>query len=358
MTQRHDCPRLLRGALLTASLAMPLTRCTHAASADADSAKVPEVHATIERVQAGNFTQTITATGTVLAAPGSSAALSAPSAARVSRVYVAEGDRVKIGDPLVAFDPITFDAAVTRATAALTVARHAQARAERLTTAGVAPRKELDQAEAALADAEAGLAMARREKSLTVLRAPLAGVVSAVRVIRDQSVDPTQPVVELVDPRALEVVFGIPPRTAALVATGSLVQLYSGVDAESQTMGTARVVAVGSTVDAGSRTVTVRTRLSGTTGSLRVGESVAGRIAGTTTAGVITIPSEALIPEGETFHVFVVDAKSLAHSRPVKVLAQTEKVAQISQGLAAGERIVTHGAFGVDEGVKIIEPKP
>ena len=334
-------------------LGLMLVGCSRA-SGDAEQPKVPEVHAGIETVQVANFTQIVTATGTVLAAPGASAALSAPSSARVARVFVAEGDHVKTGDPLVAFDPTTFDAAVSRASAALTAARHARERAERLTQAGVAPRKELEQTLSAQADAEAALTTAQRAQRLTVLRAPLDGVVARVRVIRDQSVDPTQSVVEVVDPRALEVVFGVPPRTAALISAGSLAQLSSGVSIENQPVGSARVVAIGSTVDSASRNVIVRARLLDPTVNLKVGESVVGRIAGASTAGVISIPTEALIPDGETFHVFVVDAKNIAHARQVTVLTQSDKVAQIGRGLVAGERVVTRGAFGVDEGVKIV----
>lgn len=346
--------RILSYRLLPPLLTLIVAGCARTAAGDADPAKVPEVHADVEVVRARNYAQIFAVTGTVAPAPGASAALSAPIASRVARVYVAEGDRVKVGDPLVAFDPTTLDADVSRAAAALSAARHARDRAQRLTEAGVAPRKELEQAMAALADAEAAVATARRAQSLAVLRAPMAGIVARVSVVRDESVDPTRSVVEVIDPRALEVVFGIPPRTAALVLPGSLVQLESGVGSDTQSLGSARVVAVGSTVDSVSRNVIVRARPLDASISLRVGESVIGRIAGASHEGVIAIPVEALIPEGESFHVFVVGADAIAHVRKVTVIAQTDKLAHIGSGLTAGERVVTRGAFGVDEGVRII----
>ena len=345
--------RVIRLSILLSS-SMLGAGCTHSAAGDDQVSKVPEVHAGIETVTVANFTQTFTVTGTVTPARGAAAALSAPTAARVSRVFVAEGERVKVGDALVSFDPTTFDADVNRATAALTAALRARERAERLTEAGVAPRKELDQALAAYADAQAALSTARRAKSLTVLRSPITGVVSRVSVVQDESVDPTKAVVEVVDPRALEVTFGVPPRDATRVLPGSLVQLERGGGADKQPLGSARIVVVGSTVDSLSRNVTVRARPLDPTVPLRVGESVLGHIAGTTTTGVIAIPVEALIPEGETFHVFVVGSDGIAHARKVRVLAQSDKLAHIAEGLAAGDRVVTHGAFGVDEDVKIV----
>lgn len=321
-------------------------------SADATTAATPpEVAASTVVVRPASFTQTITATGTVIAAPGTSASLSAPAAARVARVFVAEGDRVRAGDPLVAFDRTTFDADLARAAAAVAAARHTRDQARRLTDLGVAPRKELDQALAGLADAEASLATARRAQSLATLRAPLSGVVARVTVVRDESVDPSRTVVEVVDPARLAVVFGVPPRNAALVHPGSMVALASGAGGEP--LGTARVIAVGSTVDTLTRNVTVRARLVDRARTLRIGEAVVGRIAGPTLANVIAIPVEALVPGGERFHVFVVDAAGIAHAREVRVLAQNDRVAQIASGLQPGETVVSAGAFGVDEGARI-----
>ena len=346
-------PIRVRLAYLAPAIVLLAGGCRRAPES-AEAAAPPEVTASTIVVQPASYTQTISATGTVTPAPGTSASLSAPTAARVAQVYVAEGDRVSAGAPLVAFDRTTFDADHSRAEAAVTVARQARDRAQRLTEVGVAPRKELDQATAALADAEAALAIARRAQGLATLRAPVAGVVARVNVVRDESVDPSRTVVEVVDPAKLEIVFGVPPRSAALVRTGSLVELASGSSAGGEPLGTASVIAVGSTVDTLTRNVTVRARLVHPARALRIGEAVLGRIAGPTTVSVISIPVEALVPDGEKFHVFVVDAKGIAHAREVRVLSQDDKRVQIASGLQPGETIVSAGAFGVDEGSKIV----
>jgi hypothetical protein len=65
------------------------------------------------------------------------------------------------------------------------------------------------------------------------------------------------------------------------------------------------------------------------------------------------IPLAALVPTGEAFKVFVVDEKGIAQSRPVKIGGRTDTGAWITEGLKAGEKIVTTGAYGVDDSTKV-----
>jgi hypothetical protein len=53
--------------------------------------------------------------------------------------------------------------------------------------------------------------------------------------------------------------------------------------------------------------------------------------------------------------VFVVDEKGVAHARPVTVGAKTSRIAMISSGLSAGERVVTYGAYGVEDGAIVMQ---
>jgi hypothetical protein len=91
---------------------------------------------------------------------------------------------------------------------------------------------------------------------------------------------------------------------------------------------------------------------------LRIGESVFGRIVTGVHPGAITVPVEALVPDGEGFRVFVVDSAGIAHARPVVVGGRSEARAEILQGLAAGERVVTTGAYGVTDSAKIRIARP
>ena len=83
-----------------------------------------------------------------------------------------------------------------------------------------------------------------------------------------------------------------------------------------------------------------------------------GAIAVGSRAAAIVVPIEALVPEGETYKVFVVDANNIAHSRPVTVGGKTTSTAEITEGLKAGERIVTFGAYGMQDSAKVVPLPP
>jgi hypothetical protein len=52
--------------------------------------------------------------------------------------------------------------------------------------------------------------------------------------------------------------------------------------------------------------------------------------------------------------VFVVDTGGIAHTRAVTVGARNASLAEILEGLTAGETVVTTGAYGIEDGTKIV----
>ena len=68
----------------------------------------------------------------------------------------------------------------------------------------------------------------------------------------------------------------------------------------------------------------------------------------------MTVPVSALVPSGDRFQVFVVDSGGTAHTRAVTVGARNASLAEILEGLSAGETVVTTGAYGIEDGTKIV----
>jgi len=99
-------------------------------------------------------------------------------------------------------------------------------------------------------------------------------------------------------------------------------------------------------------------RAPSTTRPLRIGETLFARIVVGTHARALAVPLEALVPDGEGFKVFVVDSASIAHAQPVTVGARSDSTAEILTGLEAGQRVVTYGAYGVDDSVKVTTAAP
>jgi len=305
-----------------------------------------------------SFPQVVRAIGTVTARPGHFAELSAPAPTRVARIFVAPGQRVAEGDSLVEFERAPFDAAARSAETALASAERAHARAVRLAQAGILPQKDSDQAAADLAQAQVAAITARRAQQLATLRAPLAGVVTRMTAVLGAAADANQPLVEVADVAALDVVFNVSPAQAAQVHVGDSVGVTAGEGAGGEAVGQGSVTAVGAAVDSSSRAVAVRARIGRPARPLRIGESLFGRMVTAVHAGAVTVPVAALVPSGDGFQVFVVDSGGIAHVRAVTVGARSESLAEILTGLTAGETVVTTGAYGIEDGTKIVRTAP
>ncbi len=349
---------MARGCL---ALALLLAACAKKAGDEGDAGEKtppPVVAASTTKASVEPFTHTLSAIGSVVARPGRYAALSAPSATRVARVYVAEGQRVAVGTPLVRFEQVEFNAAASGAQAALTAAQMAYDRAERLSREGIVPRKDVEQAAAELGAARSAAVTARRAQQLSVLRSPLNGVVTRLSAALGASVDAGQTLVEVADPSAFDVVLSLGPTEAAEVHPGARVTLSAGERSGGESIGAGTVATVGAAVDSGSRSVSIRVTVTTPRRSLRLGESVFGEIAVETRPNAVVVPAESLVPEGDGYKVFVVDAKGTAVAREVEIGGRTATKVEITKGLSGGETVVSKGAFGVEDSATVGRPVP
>jgi RND family efflux transporter MFP subunit len=343
------------GSTLVLLVAAACLACTRGeAAGDAEKTPAGVVGVQTATTTTGPFTETLGALGTVVPRPGHVAALAAPQPARITRVYVSTGQHVVAGAPLVELDQTPFRAATQAAEATLAAAEKANERQQRLAAEGIVPRKDADQAAADVAKARADASNAQRAEQLSVVRSPLGGVVTRMTAVLGSTADVAQPLVEVADPAALDILLNVTPNDAGRIRPGAKVTLAAGQSAAGDPLGIGTVVDVGGSVDTASRSVNVRVQVPTTRRPLRISETVFGQIAVAVHPNAITVPVEALVPVGEEFKVFVVDAAGTAHERPVSVGGRTDKVAEITRGLAAGERVVTYGAYGISDSAKVV----
>lgn len=290
--------------------------------------------------------------GTVQPRPGYAASVAAPAATRVARVLVAPGDHVLPGQPLVELDTTILAAQTREARATLTAARQTYDRAARLVAEGILPRKDLEAAAADLTRAQAALLVAERTQTLAVLRSPIAGIVTKVLATLSRPVDISQPLVEIVNPVGLEILFHLSPADAARVAAGDAVELTAEEGSTRSILGQGVVRGVSAAVDS-TGAVDARATISLPARPLKVGETISGRIVVAVHHSAVVVPIAALVPGDTGLVVFTVDTASIAHMTPVTVGGRTETEAEILSGLRGGEVIVTEGAYGVTDGARI-----
>lgn len=314
---------------------------------------VAHVTATTGVVASGPFRETIAATGAVVPRPGSVALLSAPAPTRIANVLVVVGQSVKKGAPLVEFERAPFEARAAGADAAQRSAEQAFARAQRLVSQGIAARKDEEQAATDLARAKAEAVAARRDMQLARLESPIDGIVTKMSAVLSASVDPSQPLIEVADPSALDIVLMVTPGDAARIHTGARVTLTTGQGSSAEALGTSQVRGVSGAVDPDTRAIAVRVNGGAMRRPLRIGESVMAEVTIAEFPKAVLIPAKALVPDGEGFKVFTVDEEGVAHEQKVTIGGRTLAVVRIADGLKAGQIIVVDGAFGMTDGGKI-----
>jgi len=317
-------------------------------SSDSESETRALVQVKSVTVTIAPFAEIVSAIGTVSARAGHIASLSAPAPARISVVSVSQGQKVSAGTALVAFEQAPFIAARQSAEAALTAAERSYERARRLADAGIVPRKDADQAATELAQAQAAATTARRAAQLSILRAPISGVVTRLNAPLGASVDVNQP---------LDIIFNVSPSDAARIAPGASVALSAGESAKGEPLGVGHIIDVGGTVDSATRSVAVRAQAPPTARPLRIGETIFGQISTAVHPRAIVIPVAALVPDGEGYKVFVITPGNIARERKVTVGRRSETTAEILNGLAQGEQVVTEGAYGLEDSVKVAQAR-
>ena len=284
----------------------------------------------------------------------------------VTQVLVREGDRVRAGQ-LVA----TIEASQQRSAEASAVAqrRSAEARlatatwnaeqAQALFKAGAVAETELRVAQqeevaarAAVAAATAALRAASLDASNTRLVAPAAGVVSLRNAQPGERVAPNQPLVTMVRNDVLELTASVPERQAAAVRTGLPVRLVVG----DRTLD-ATVTRVSPTVDPASRSVTVYVSIPNRGGAIKGNTFARGRIVGETKRGVLLVPTAALRqPADPADPPFVWRIAGGALEKRGVALGVTDDgagMAEVTDGLAAGDRVVVGNVGALGSGMKV-----
>ena len=337
--------------LLAAALAI-LAAC-HGGGAGDQAAPTGLVRADTATVQRQWVARSIVAIGRIVPRPGTYAELGPAAPARVARVYVAPGDRVKAGAPLVSFDQAPFSSAAASAEAALTAAQQAADRAHRLAQQGILPRKDVEKAEADLAQAQAAAVAARRDLRLATLRAPVSGVVTQLSAVLGDEVQPGEVIVSVADPDALDLLLSVSPAAAGEVTRGDTVLVTS--DSGSAPIGRGTVRSIGAAVDSVSGSVEIRVAVPHPGRPLRVGETLTGRIELAGGHEGLVVPQVSLVTGDSGSQVFVVGPGDTAHAQPVHVGVRTDSIVELLDGVTAGQVVVSQGADGVADG-SVIRP--
>ena len=329
--------------------------------------------------------------------------VTAPSAGRVERIALEVGDRVTPGMVVARLAPVPLDArtreqaraalgaardlervaaaTVGEARAALDQARADRQRAERLLSGGgIAPaeaerlalieRGRADQVTAAEArqraaahDVEAARSLLESGESGRTIPVvcPLGGVVLGVPEESARTVAPGEPLLEVGDPRDLEVVVDLLSADAVLVTVGAPIRVTGWGGAGTLTGRVTRVDPAGFTKVSALGVEEQRVNVIGTFDSMPVPLGhrfrVVVRVVLWSGDSVLAVPSSALFRRGEQWAVYRIET-GRARERPVQVGHESSTDSEILEGLSPGDVVVRHPSDRIRDGVRVRASPP
>lgn len=314
-----------------------------------------------------SWERTLWAVGSVVSDRGVAVANEAPGV--VSRLHFESGDRVERGQLLVELDTAVERAQLRSTLARLEGARVAFQRSSALAEEGVVSQAQRDADEATFNSLTAEANAIRAEIERKTVRAPFTGKLGIREVQLGQFLPAGTTISVLESDESVYVDFTLPQNDLELVQLGLKVRLSWTRDQPPVAEGT--VEAVDPSVDPVTRAIGVRASVPKDE-ALRPGMFMNVQLVLPEKREVIVVPLTAVIHASFGDSVFVADPKPGAHDPKAPKIARQQFVrlgdtrgdfVAVTQGLRAGEEVVSAGAFKLRNGVPIVvdnrvQPKP
>jgi membrane fusion protein, multidrug efflux system len=280
---------------------------------------------------------------------------------------VTEGDRVRQDQILAQIDERPYrdqlqqaEAAVEQAKANLENATLNRDRNETLFKRGIAAGKDVEDArtqasvnQAALSEAQAGLAFARLQMSRTEVRSPLVGTVVKRFVSDGEQVDGTasQPLFEVVNLRLAELYGNVPAVYLNQIHVGQTLTIIA--DSFPGRIFTGHVVAISPAVDSTTNVGLVRIRIANDDGSFRLGMFLSTEVPLETHKNALVVSPQAVYrdDQGQT-QAYRVQGDT-ADAVPVKLGIETHEQVELLSGVKEGDTVILTGGYGLSEHTRV-----
>jgi cobalt-zinc-cadmium efflux system membrane fusion protein len=375
------CTTTLRALLAATALALATLASGCAQQADDHAAPAADTphnatlstaqrrHIKLYTVAPSRFAKAIETTGVVDFDNDQATAVLAPFSGPVARLLVDAGQHVAKGQPLARVDSPDFAAAVGAYSKALVTARNARRLADADKDLGEhegLPRRELEQAQADAAGAEADrdaalqalLALGADAQTLdaiqagrplsriqAVIRAPVAGTVAEKLITPGQLLQAgSTACFTVADLSRMWVMAQVSPSELASVSVGD----PASVEAGSAGTRRGRVDKLGAVVDPDTRAVAARVVVDNASGALKKQMYVRVRIASRKQEQGLLVPVSAVLRDEENLPFVYVTARdgSFARHRVTLGYRAADRY-QITEGLKAGDQVVVDGGLFV-----------
>lgn len=332
--------------------AEPLAIATQSAAANAASQTLEFVPADVHTVHAGELQKVLALSGAMRAY--SQAVVKAKLGGEVREVLVREGEAVQIGQILVKMDTADYESRLAQAQGALRaaqgqldIARQARDNNKSLLDKNFISKNAYDNAmnqyaiaAANVDSAKGALAVAQKALEDTVIRAPIAGLISSRTVQPGEKVSSDNRLLDVVDLHILEMEAPVPTQEIASIQIGQSVRVQ--VDGLAARI-SGKVSRINPATIAGSRSIMVYIQIANPDGLLRAGMFGQVLLVLEKKNDVLIVPKTAVQFEAGQAFVYVIQNQIL-QQKPVSLGMQGESdgvaVVELLSGLAKGDSVI------------------
>lgn len=273
----------------------------------------------------------------------------APVTDRITRLGFSDGAFVQRGQMLAVLAQGQETASLASAQARVTEAEKQLARIAELQRRGFATNANLEAVTANAAAARAAANQAGASVGDRVVRAPFSGQVSLRRISVGAVVSAGDEIATVSDLSSIKLDFTIPETMLANASRGQTITAKAAAYPEAIFSG--RIEAIDPVVSPQTRTATLRAIIPNRGGKLKPGMLMTVTISSNARTAP-AVPELALVREGDTSFVYMLDAKQKAKRVPVKTGARDGNLVEIVEGLKVGDRIVTEGVVKLSDGAQ------
>lgn len=210
----------------------------------------------------------------------------------------------------------------------------------------------VDLAQAGVKAAQAQVQLARIALNDTVIRAPIAGIISRRHVQAGEKLAPDMPVYTIVDLRQMTLEAQVPASEIPRVKVGQEVQFkVDGFDGRSFA---GKVARINPTAEMGSRSMLVYISVNNADAALSGGMFAKGQLTTQKSAVMPLIPLAALRKDKQADVVYKIEGGKVVQ-QPVKLGLRNEDegIVEVTDGLSAGATLVMGKLEGVKPGIKV-----
>lgn len=197
-------------------------------------------------------------------------------------------------------------------------------------------------AKAQVASAKAALDLAKNSLDNTTVTAPISGYISSVNISKGEMVAQGAPLFTISDTSSVEGEISVTESVITSVAVGTKAIISvkaAGIEGKEGSVQTVNTVK-----DSTTGLYTVRVRIPNSDSVLKAGMFAEIVLVTANIGDALTIPSDALMQEGEDFYVYIADeATNTAEKRYVETGIADSEMTEITAGIELGEVVVVSG---------------